>query len=118
MEPQIGFCTNPDGARIAYATLGQGPAMVLPPAYFAVITAMNTMPEVHHLVDRFARYHTVVIYDQWGAGLSDRNRTVFTLESEVSDLETVIDHLKLDRIILESAAEMQRAVETSEKELM
>ena len=100
MEPQIGFCTNPDGARIAYATLGQGPAMVWSASYFAVITPYKTIPESRQVFDRPARYHTVVMYDQVGAGLSDRNRTVFTLESELQDLETVVDHLKLDRIAL------------------
>ncbi len=100
MELKIGFCTNPDGARIAYATLGQGPAMVIPPHYFQCITPYKTIPEVRYILDSFARYHTVVVYDQVGVGLSDRNRATFTLESELRDLETVVDHLKLDRIIL------------------
>ena len=81
MEPQIGFCTNAIGAHIAYATLGQGPTMVNPPGYFASITPYKTFPEIRQVYDSYARYHTVVIYDQHGAGLSDRNRTVFTLES-------------------------------------
>ena len=100
MEPQIGFCTNADGARIAYATLGQGPVMVIPPSYFATITPVKTLPEVRNFFNSLARYHTIVVYDQHGAGLSDRNRTVFTLESELSDLETVVDHLKLNSLIL------------------
>ena len=100
MERQIGFCTNPDGARIAYATLGQGPAMVLPPSHFIAITPYKTVPQVRYVLDSLAHYHTVVLYDQVGASLSDRNRTVFTLESELRDLETVIDHLKLNRMIL------------------
>jgi pimeloyl-ACP methyl ester carboxylesterase len=41
-----------------------------------------------------------VVYDMRGAGLSERNRTVFTLESELQDLETIIDHLKLNSLIL------------------
>lgn len=100
MEPQIGFCINPDGARIAYATLGQGPVMVIPPSYFAAITPVKTLPEARHFFNCLARYHTLVVYDQVGAGLSDRNRTVFTLESELSDLETVVGHLKLNSLIL------------------
>ena len=28
MEQQIRFCTSSDGTRIAYATVGQGPALV------------------------------------------------------------------------------------------
>ena len=100
MEPQIGFCTTPDGARIAYATLGQGPVMVVPPAYLHIIEGLKTNPETRSMFESLARYHTVVVYDMRGAGFSDRNRTVFTLESELHDLETVIDHLKLDKMIL------------------
>jgi len=100
VEPQIGFCTTLDGARIAYATLGQGPVMVVPPAYFHIIEGLKTIPETRSMFDSLARYHTVVVYDQRGAGLSERNRTVFTLESDLQDMETVIDHLKLDKMIL------------------
>jgi pimeloyl-ACP methyl ester carboxylesterase len=100
VEPQIGFCTTPDGARIAYATLGQGPVMVVPPAYFLCIVGFKSNPETRAMFDSLARYHTVVAYDMRGAGFSDRNRTVFTLEAELQDLETVIDHLKLDKMIL------------------
>jgi len=28
MEPQIRFCTSADGTRIAYAAVGEGPAVV------------------------------------------------------------------------------------------
>ncbi|MCX5993902.1 MAG: alpha/beta fold hydrolase [Chloroflexi bacterium] len=100
MEPQIGFCTTPDGARIAYATLGQGPVMVVPPAYFHIIEGLKTIAETRSMFESLARNHTVVVYDMRGIGLSNRNRTVFTLKSELQDLETVIDHLKLDRMIL------------------
>ena len=100
MEPQIGFCKTPDGVRIAYATLGRGPAIVIAPGYFHIIAFFMTIPEVRHLLESLSRYHTVVYYNQHGAGLSDRNRTVFTLESELQGLETVVDHLKLDPIIL------------------
>ena len=100
MEPQIGFCTNSDGARIAYSVLGQGSVMVWLPAYFAVINSYNKVPEARNFLNSLARYHTVVIYDMRGTGLSDRNRTDFTLESELVDLETVINHLKLNEVIL------------------
>jgi len=96
----IGFCTNPDGARIAYSVIGNGPPMVMPPGYFAVINPYKTVPEIRNFFDSFARYHTVVMYDMHGAGLSDRKRTYFSLESELSDLEAVVNYLKLDKVIL------------------
>jgi pimeloyl-ACP methyl ester carboxylesterase len=43
---------------------------------------------------------TFLFYDKHGCGLSERNRTEFTLESEVRPLEAVIDHLKLKRFAL------------------
>jgi len=41
-----------------------------------------------------------VCYDRPGTGLSDRNRTEFSLDSELRDLEIVVDHLKLKRFVL------------------
>jgi len=50
--------------------------------------------------ERLANHHTLVFYDRPGTGLSDRNRTEFSLDSELRDLEIVIDHLKLKRLAL------------------
>ena len=100
MEHKISFCTTSDGARIAYTTFGHGPAFVIPPAYFQAIGLLDLSPEFRNFFEPPARYHTVVMYDIRGAGLSERSRTVFTLESELQDLETVINHLKLDKVIL------------------
>ena len=100
MENKVGFCTTPDNVRIAYQTLGNGPAIVCLPAYFVAVDIWPLIPELKNYVEAIASYHSVVLYDMRGAGMSDRNRTVFTLESELSDLETIIDHLKLDKVIL------------------
>jgi len=103
VETQIGFCTNTDGARIAYETFGHGPALVCPPFLLGPVNKWDALPDVRYVFENLARYHTMVLYDPRGAGLSDRNRTVFTLESELQDLETVINHLKLDKVILDGS---------------
>jgi pimeloyl-ACP methyl ester carboxylesterase len=100
MEQQIGFCTNANGARIAYATLGKGPALVIPATWLSHLQLSWQDPESRRCFERLAAHHTLVRYDQRGSGLSDRNRTDFTLEAEVNDLEKVIDHLKLKRVAL------------------
>ncbi|MBM4454673.1 MAG: alpha/beta fold hydrolase, partial [Chloroflexi bacterium] len=100
MEQQIGFCTNANGARIAYATLGKGPPLVIPATWLSHLQLSWQNPETRRCLERLAAHHTLVRYDQRGSGLSDRNRTDFTLEAEVNDLETVIDHLKLKRAAL------------------
>ena len=99
-EPQIGFCANPDGIRLAYATFGQGPALVLVTDFGMSIKDIAKFSPMMSSFERGSRYHTIVVYDHSGTGLSGRNRTDFTLEASVRDLETVIDHLKLDRVIL------------------
>ena len=100
MEHKIGFCTNSIGARIAYETFGQGPALVFPPGYMAVVGFCELVPDYRIYFEDFARFHTVVLYDTRGAGLSDRNRTIYDLDSELSDLEAVVNHFKLDKVIL------------------
>ena len=57
-------------------------------------------PVTEYFFERLARYHTIVHYDKHGTGLSDRDRTEFTLEAELRDLETIIDHLRLNSLAL------------------
>ncbi|MDH4269492.1 MAG: alpha/beta hydrolase, partial [Dehalococcoidia bacterium] len=100
MEQQIGFCTSPDGARIAYATVGEGPALVMPTTWLSHLQLNWQDPVARRFFEQLALHHTLVRYDQRGGGLSDRNRTDFTIEAELKDLETVIDHLKFKRLAL------------------
>jgi len=100
MKQQIGFCTSPDGARIAYATVGDGPALVMPATWISHLQLIWQDPAARHFFEALALHHTLVRYDQRGSGLSDRNRTDFTLEAELKDLETIIDNLKLKRLAL------------------
>ncbi|HEY40577.1 MAG TPA: alpha/beta fold hydrolase [Dehalococcoidia bacterium] len=100
MEQQIRFCTTPDGARLAYAAVGQGPALVIPPGWVAHLELQWRDANWRAFVERIARHHTVVKYDKRGCGLSDRNRTDFSPDSEVRDLEAIIDHLKARRLAL------------------
>jgi len=100
LEQQIGFCTSPDGGRIAYATVGKGPALVMPATWLSQLQLSWQDPEARRFFEELALHHTFVRYDQRGSGLSDRNRTDFTIEAELRDLETVIDHLKLKRLAL------------------
>jgi pimeloyl-ACP methyl ester carboxylesterase len=58
------------------------------------------LPVYRHFWERLAHHNTLVCYDRPGTGLSDRNRTDFSLDSELQDLETVIDNLKLKRLAL------------------
>ncbi len=100
MEPQIRFCTSVDSTQIAYATLGEGQPLVTTPWSWQSLG--------HDLDDEYggpfyealARRYMVVVYDRRGVGLSDRERTAFTVEADVCDLETIVDHIGLKRFAL------------------
>lgn len=100
MGQQIRFCLNPDGLRIAYTCVGQGLPIVVPPAWVSHQELAWQDPITRRFCESLARHHTLVQYDRAGNGLSDRSRTDFSLDSDVRDLETVVDHLKLKRFAL------------------
>jgi len=100
MEQQIRFCVARDGSRLAYSIVGQGSTLVAPPAWISHQELAWQDRVGRCFGERLARHHTLVQYDRPGTGLSDRTRTEFTLESELQDLETVIDRLRLKRLAL------------------
>jgi pimeloyl-ACP methyl ester carboxylesterase len=102
LERQIRFCTTTDGLRLAYSIMGQGPALVVPPAWVSHQELIWQQPEYRHFWEKLANRHTLVQYDRPGTGLSDRNRTEFSLDSDLQDLETIVDHLKLKSLALMS----------------
>ncbi|MCJ7791482.1 MAG: alpha/beta fold hydrolase, partial [Dehalococcoidia bacterium] len=100
MEQQIRFCITTDGLRLAYSTVGQGLPLVVPPPWMSHQKLAWQEPVYRRFWERLAHHHTLVGYDRPGTGLSDRNRTDFSLDSDLRDLETIIDHLKLKRLVL------------------
>jgi class 3 adenylate cyclase/pimeloyl-ACP methyl ester carboxylesterase len=100
IDRPIRFCTTVDGVRIAYSLVGHGPFLVFPPAWVSHLQLDWEHPSPREYLEKGTRAHTFLFYDKHGCGLSERNRTEFTLESELRPLESVIDHLKLKRFAL------------------
>ena len=100
MELQIRFCKTADGIRIAYTTVGQGSPFVICPGWISHFKLNWDSPTGQAFLEPIARSHTVIVYDRHGLGLSQRNRTDFSLDSEIRPLQAVVDHLKLRRFIL------------------
>jgi pimeloyl-ACP methyl ester carboxylesterase/DNA-binding CsgD family transcriptional regulator len=96
----VRFVTSSGGARIAYTTTGSGPALLVVPPWVTHLDAMNTLSGYRRFHDLLGRHHTVVLYDRWGTGLSDRSRTDFSLDGEVQVLLDLADHLRLRRFAL------------------
>jgi pimeloyl-ACP methyl ester carboxylesterase len=97
---EVRFCTSPDGVRIAYATLGHGPALVKTANWMSHLEYDWKSPLWRHLARELSRDFRLVRYDQRGNGLSDWNVADFSLEACVGDLEAVIDAVGLERFAL------------------
>ena len=96
MEQQIRFCTTPDKVRIAYTTVGHGPAFVRAATYLTHLEYDWSSPVLLHWLEGLAKHHTLVRYDQRGCGLSDWDVEDYSLNADVQDMETVVDALDLD----------------------
>jgi len=92
MEQQTGFVEF-EGKRVAYATVGDGPLLVMPSWWVSHLVEDWKDAEFREFVEALARRYRVVRYDRLGTGLSDRDRPpgTLTLDHEVALLETVVD---------------------------
>ena len=100
MDLQIRFCHTAEGHRIAYGVVGHGSPIVFPAWWINHLQVLWEHPTPRAFFQGLARFHTVVVYDRHGCGLSDRAWTDYSLQTDLRVLETVIDHLKLRRLAL------------------
>ena len=91
LEQTVKFCTTPDGVRLAYATSGKGPPIVKTGNWFTHLEYEWQSPVWRHVLEGLSERRTLVRYDMRGVGLSDRNPGAVSLQTYVTDLETVVD---------------------------
>src|SRR3954454_11972576 len=101
-EPRrpVRFCTAPTSARIAYATMGTGPALLVPAAWISHLELLWQDPAYRALFDPLAAVRTVVQYDRPGCGLAEPSPGPLGLDSDVELLRAIADELQLDRFDL------------------
>ena len=104
MKPSIQFVKRKDGVKIAYSEFGEGQPLVMPPPWVTSLAFVLEDPFSNQFIEKLARKSMVIYYDKHGCGQSDRDRKEFTLESELFDLETVVDHLGFDAFTLFGAS--------------
>jgi class 3 adenylate cyclase/pimeloyl-ACP methyl ester carboxylesterase len=100
MEPQIRFCTSADGTRIAYATLGEGPPLVVVPPWAGILERDWGDPDSRVALESVSRGRLHVGFDRRGVGASQREVDDFSLEAQVADVVAIADNLGLDRFDL------------------
>lgn len=105
MVPDIHFCRSATGGRLAFATFGEGPFLLVTPPWISSLEVQLEDPAWMGFYSRLARHHTVLAYDKQGCGLSERARTDFTWERDVEDAQTVVDQLAPDRLSIFGASQ-------------
>jgi pimeloyl-ACP methyl ester carboxylesterase/class 3 adenylate cyclase len=102
IEQKIGFATATDDVRIAYATTGEGPPLVMVLGWATHLEDGLSSPlyDRSGWIRRNSQDRTMVRYDGRGFGLSDRDVDDFSLEARVRDLEAVVDALGLEQFTL------------------
>ncbi|MEJ7771942.1 MAG: alpha/beta fold hydrolase [Geodermatophilaceae bacterium] len=97
---EVRFARAGSGARIAYTVRGNGPPLVIVPPWTTHLVAQAGLSGHARFHAALEAQHTVVLYDRWGTGLSDRRRTDFSLAGDVQILEDLVDHLRLRRFAM------------------
>ncbi len=101
MEPRIQYAQTKDGVNIAFWTMGEGkPLVYMPRMPWSHIQLEWQRPDFRGFYERLAEQRMLVRYDGRGTGLSDRDTLEFSLDSQVLDLEAVVDRLNLVRFAL------------------
>src|SRR5438067_818727 len=102
MEPRIQYARTTDDVSIAYFSMGSGIPFVAPPPAmpWSHIQMEWNIPEWREWTEKLMRGTSLVRYDGRGSGLSDRALHDCTLETELLDLEAVVDRMGLERFAL------------------
>ena len=97
---QVRFCATATGVRVAFATSGRGPALLVPAAWISHLELMWQDSEARAFFAPLAARRTVIEYDKPGCGLSDPWPGPQSLETDLEVLAAVADHLGLERFDL------------------
>jgi class 3 adenylate cyclase/pimeloyl-ACP methyl ester carboxylesterase len=101
MDPLLQYAITSDGVGIAYWSMGEGQALVIPP-----IIVSSHLELEWQIVSRRAVYEglahdvRVVRYDSRGMGMSQRDVIDFSIDAAIEDLEAVRKRLGLESFSL------------------
>lgn len=89
LRQDIGFCTSPDGVRIAVASCGAGPVILRAAHWLSHVDYDLQSPVWRPWVEALSARNRFVRYDPRGCGLSDRFVTDLSVPAWQADLDAV-----------------------------
>jgi class 3 adenylate cyclase/pimeloyl-ACP methyl ester carboxylesterase len=100
LKQEIRYCKAPDGVRLAYTRVGNGPPILRSAHWLGHLEYDWELPIFQRFLLGLAKEHTLIRYDARGNGLSDWDVRELSLDAWVSDMETVADVAGLGRFPL------------------
>jgi class 3 adenylate cyclase/pimeloyl-ACP methyl ester carboxylesterase len=97
---RVQFATAPDGVQIAWASIGEGPAVLKAPNWLNHLDYEWRSPVWGPAFAELARHWRLVRFDQRGNGLSDWDVKEISEAAMISDMATVADTAGLERFAL------------------
>jgi pimeloyl-ACP methyl ester carboxylesterase len=98
--PHVRFLVTRAGHRLAYVDEGRGPLVLFPTWWVSHLERDAEAPAYARFFARLAGRMRVVRYDRAGVGLSDRSPRTYSLDAELADFESLVDHLGEPRVLL------------------
>ena len=99
--PETRYATSEDGVSIAYQTVGDGPLdVVLELESWGSIDLLWELPEMADLFRRLSSFSRLILHDRRGTGISGGRGGFPNLETRVRDLLTVLNTLRVARVVL------------------
>jgi pimeloyl-ACP methyl ester carboxylesterase/DNA-binding CsgD family transcriptional regulator len=90
-----------NGRQVAWATVGEGPPLVMGPWWMSHLELDWANPRCREFIAALARHRTVVRYDRPGTGLSDRDGPpTVTLDDEVALLAGIVVAVGADSVVV------------------
>lgn len=97
LRQAIRLCRAPDGTRLAYARVGDGPPLVKAANWMTHLDYDWESPVWSHWLRGLARHRELIRYDQRGCGLSDRDVADLSPAAWLADLEAVVEAAGVER---------------------
>jgi len=99
-KQEIRYCRTPDGVSLAYSTVGSGYPLVMLPHWLSHLEADFRNPLRSHYWVELSRRFTLIRYDSRSFGLSDRDVADYPFDALLTDLDTVLNAIGVERCAL------------------